>query len=186
LFCGAFSGVGYFQAQWGQGRWLWLFVPGFGVPSLDSSGNLLLMETASPNQQQILDNEHLRLLSIFHYIKGAITALFACIPIIHVVLGLLFIFAPHVFGHGRDQPPAFIGWLFVILGCTFILLGWTFAVLVLIAGRCIAHRKHYTFCFVVACVECLSVPFGTVLGVFTILVLNRASVKGLFNPRPAM
>jgi hypothetical protein len=55
----------------------------------------------------------------------------------------------------------------------FILLGWTFAALVLIAGSCIAHRKHYTFCFVMACVECLSMPFGTVLGVFTILVLNR-------------
>jgi predicted protein tyrosine phosphatase len=30
-----------------------------------------------------------------------------------------------------------------------------------------------------ACVECLSLPFGTVLGVFTILVVNRASVKGV-------
>jgi hypothetical protein len=35
----------------------------------------------------------------------------------------------------------------------------------------------------VACVECLSMPFGTVFGVFTILVLNRASVKELFAPR---
>ena len=143
------------------------------------------MDTAPPNPQQILDNEHLRLLSIFYYIKGAISALFACIPLIHVVLGLLFIIAPHVFGHGKDQPPAFLGWFFLILGSFLILLGWTFAVLVLIAGRCIAHRKHYTFCFVVACMECLSVPFGTCLGVFTILVLNRQSVKGMFNSRSA-
>ena len=142
------------------------------------------METASPNPQQILDNEHLRLLSIFHYVKGGITALFACIPIIHLVIGLVFIIAPHSFGHGSNQPPAFIGWFFVVFALVFILLGWTFAVLVLIAGRCIARRKHYTFCFVVACVECLSVPFGTVLGVFTILVLNRQSVKELFNPKP--
>jgi hypothetical protein len=60
-----------------------------------------------------------------------------------------------------------------------------FAVLVLVAGSFIARRTHYTFCFVAACVECLFMPFGTVLGVFTILVLNRQSVKGLFNPRPA-
>ena len=143
------------------------------------------MDNAAPNSQQIIDNEHLRLLSIFYYVKGAITALFACIPIIHVILGLVFILAPHLFGHGKDQPPAFLGFLFVILGSFLILLGWTFAVLVLIAGKCIARRKHYTFCFVVACIECLSVPFGTVLGVFTILVLNRPSVKELFNPRPA-
>ena len=143
------------------------------------------METASPNPQQILDDEHLRLLSIFYYIKGGITALFACIPIIHVVLGLVFIFAPHVFGHGNDQPPAFLGLLLVMLGGFLILFGWVFAILALITGRCIARRKHYTFCFVMACVECLSVPFGTVLGVFTILVLNRVSVKEQFNPKAA-
>ncbi|MGD0262464.1 MAG: hypothetical protein ABSD29_22085 [Verrucomicrobiota bacterium] len=140
------------------------------------------METTLPNLQQILDNEHLKLLSILYYIKGAITALFACIPIIHVAIGLLFIIAPHVFGHGNDQPPAFLGWLFVILGSFLILLGWTFAVLALMAGRFISRRKHYTFCFVVACVECLSVPFGTVLGVFMILVLNRPSMKEMFAP----
>jgi hypothetical protein len=146
---------------------------------------LQLMDNAAPNQQQILDNEHLRLLSIFHYVKGGITALFSCIPIIHVVLGLFFIFAPHLFGQGKDQPPAFLGWLFVSLGGTLILFGWTLAVLVLLAGRCIARRRHHTFCLVMACVECLSVPFGTVLGVFTILVLNRQSVKPLFNSSAA-
>jgi hypothetical protein len=143
------------------------------------------MDNAAPNPQQILDDEHLRLLSIFYYLKGGITALFACIPIIHVVLGLAFIITPHAFGHGNDQPPAFLGWLFVILGSAIIFLGWAFAILVLIAGRCLSRRKHYTFCFVVACIECLSVPFGTVLGVFTLLVLNRASVKQLFDPRAA-
>jgi hypothetical protein len=144
------------------------------------------METTPPNPQQILDNEHLKLLSIFYYVKGGITALFACIPIIHVVLGLVFIIAPHVFGHGNDQPPPFLGWLFLILGSFLILFGWTFAVLTLLAGRCIGRRKHYTFCLVVACIECLSVPFGTVLGIFTILVLNRASVKALFKQRPGI
>jgi len=138
------------------------------------------MDAAPPNPQQVLDNEHLRLLSIFHYIKGCITALFACVPIIHVAIGLAFIFVPQVFGHGSNQPPTFLGWLFVIVGGCCIFLGWTMAILVLIAGRCIGRRKHYTFCFVMACVECLSVPFGTVLGVFTILVLNRQSVKRLF------
>ena len=108
------------------------------------------METPAPNPQQILDNEHLKLLSIFHYLKGGITALFACIPIIHVVFGLVLIIAPHLFGHGSDRPPAFLGWLFVILGGFLIFFGWTMAALVLTAGRFIARRKHYTFCFVVA------------------------------------
>ena len=113
------------------------------------------METAPPNPQQILDNEHLKLLSIFHYVVGGMAALFACFPIIHLVVGLFLILAPGKFGHGSQQPPAFIGWFFVVFASVFILVGWTLAVLVLIAGRCIAHRKHYTFCFVMACVECV-------------------------------
>jgi hypothetical protein len=147
-----------------------------------SSDNLLVMDNATRTPQQILDDEHLRLLSIFFYVKGGITAVFACIPIIHVVLGLVFIIAPQTFGHGNDQPPAFLCWLFVILGGFLILFGWAFAILALMTGGCIGRRKHYTFCLVVACIECLSVPFGTVLGIFTLLVLNRASVKELFKP----
>jgi hypothetical protein len=144
------------------------------------------METASPNLQQILDNEHLKLLSVFHYVVSGLAAFFACIPIIHLVVGLIFVFAPQSFGPGSNPPPALIGWFFVAFASAFILLGWAFAVLVLIAGRFIARRKHHTFCFVAACVECLFMPFGTVLGVFTILVLNRQSVKELFGAQPVL
>ena len=126
------------------------------------------MDNAAPNPQQILNDEHLRLLSIFYYVKGGISALFACIPIIHLVIGLFLILAPEKCGHGNQQPPAFIGWFFVTFASVFILVGWTLAVLVLMAGRFIAHRKHYMFCSVMACVECVFMPFGTVLGVFTI------------------
>lgn len=139
------------------------------------------MDNAQSNQQQVLDNEHLRLLSIFYYVKGAISAVFACIPIIHAVLGLIMLIAPQVFGHGNDHPPAFVGLLLFFLGTFLILFGWTFAVLNLITGRFIARRTHHAFCFVVACIELLSIPFGTILGVCTIVVLNRPSVKVLFS-----
>ena len=138
------------------------------------------MDTAPPNPQQILDNEHLRLLYTFHYVVSGLAAFFACFPIINLVIGLFFILAPEKFGHGSNQPPAFIGWFLVGLASVFILVGWTFAAFVLVAGRLIAGRKHYAFCFVTACVECVFMPFGTVLGVLTILVLNRQSVKELF------
>jgi hypothetical protein len=42
--------------------------------------------------------------------------------------------------------------------------------------------KHtrYWFALTMACIECLFIPFGTILGVFTIIVLSRESVKELF------
>jgi hypothetical protein len=128
------------------------------------------------------DEEQLRLLVIFHYVLAGLAALFACFPIIHLAMGLLMLTAPQSFhdGHGTG-PPAFMGWMFVIMGGTFIVLGWIYAVCVFIAGRRLARRKSYTFCLVMAGVECIFMPFGTVLGVFTIIVLMRDSVKTLFE-----
>jgi len=37
------------------------------------------METASQGSEQNTDSEHLKLLSIFHYVVGGMAALFACI-----------------------------------------------------------------------------------------------------------
>lgn len=130
------------------------------------------------------DEEHLRLLMIFHYVCAGLAALFACIPVIHLIFGLVMVLAPHVFGTGRNQPPQFLGLFFVGFASVFIVLGWAFAALLAWSGNCLARRKHYTFCFVMACVACLFQPFGTALGVFTIVVLLRPSVKGLFG-KPA-
>jgi hypothetical protein len=139
------------------------------------------METPLPDPRQIIDSEHLKLLAIFHYVAGGLAAFFACLPVIHLIIGVALILAPHKFVAAQRPPPAFIGWFFVIFASCFILAGWTFAIFVFTAGRFIARRERYTFCFVVAAVECLFVPLGTVLGVFTIVVLNRPSVKELFS-----
>jgi hypothetical protein len=127
------------------------------------------------------DQEHLKLLSIFHYIVGGLAALFSFFPVIHLILGILFLVAPHRMG-GNHPPPPFLGWLFVLLGGGIMLMGWAFAVCVILAGRFIAKRRHYVFCLVIAGLNCLFMPFGTVLGVFTIVVLIRPSVKALFTP----
>jgi hypothetical protein len=132
------------------------------------------------------DEEQLRLLSIFHYVVGGLAGLFALFPIFHLVFGLFMVYAPDKFaGHGQP-PPAFVGWLFVIFAVVFITLGWIFAAFVLTTGRFLARRKHYTFCLVMGCIECVFVPFGTVLGVFAALVLVRESVKQLFGANPPM
>jgi len=125
--------------------------------------------------------DHLRLLSIFHYVVGGMAALFSLFPIFHIVMGLFLILAPEKFGAKGDPPPAFIGWFFVVFAACFILAGWIFATLVILTGRFLARRKFYTFCFVMAAVESLFMPFGTVLAVFTLVVLLREPVKRMFE-----
>jgi hypothetical protein len=130
------------------------------------------------------DEEHLRLLAIFHYVVAGLAALISLFPIFHLIIGIVMIVASDKFTGNGQPPPAFIGWIFVVFASVFIAIGWTVAALILTAGRFLAKRKHYQFCFVMACIECLFMPFGTVLGVFTILVLSRESVKPLFGPNP--
>lgn len=137
----------------------------------------------APPPQQLVDrdDEHLRMLSICHYVLAGINALFACIPIIHVGMGTIFILMPPKGGAGGGPPPQLFGWIFVIIGAAAILIGWTIALLVAYAGRCLKERRRHTLCFVVACLMLMSFPLGTVLGVFSLMVLSRPSVKASFE-----
>jgi hypothetical protein len=123
------------------------------------------------------DKEHLKLLSIFHYIVGAITALFSCFPLIHIAIGIAMLCCAF---DGKDAPPKFVGWIFIIFPGFMMLCGWALAVCILIAGSKLARYRARTYCLVIACVECIFMPFGTVLGAFTIIVLMKNSVKELF------
>jgi hypothetical protein len=127
------------------------------------------------------DLQYLKLLSIFQYVVGGLAALFSFIPIIYVVIGMLAVCIPGTFEGEGEAMPLFIGWIFIIIGAVLIVLGWAFSVCIIIAGRSLARQVHYMFCIVMAAIECIFMPFGTVLGVFTIIVLTRPSVKEMFE-----
>src|SRR2546428_12889263 len=129
------------------------------------------------------DKEHLQLLAIFHYVVAGLAALFSFFPLLYTTVGAIFIFAARhgTAKPGEDLPPEFLGWIFTVLGSLLFLMGIAMAVCILIAGRSLALRKRYSFVLVMACIECLFVPFGTILGVFTIVALFRESVKALFS-----
>jgi hypothetical protein len=127
------------------------------------------------------DLEHLRLLSIFHYVVAAMVALFSLFPVIHLVLGIAMLTGQFPETPGKEEPFGFMGWFFVLFASIWIVCGLTFAVCLFLAGRYLSQRRRYLFCLIVAGLACTFMPFGTVLGVFTILVLVRPSVKELFG-----
>jgi hypothetical protein len=111
-----------------------------------------------------------------------LAALFSFFPLLYSVIGGFLIYAAqHPSTNTQEPPPAFLGWLFIVLGAVLFLAGVTIAICILMAGRCLSRRKSYSFALVIACIECLFVPFGTILGVFTIVVLSRESVKASFE-----
>lgn len=108
---------------------------------------------------------------------GILTALMACIPLIHFFIGIALLgWGPA----GSDYAPRVVGLLFIILSVFIIVAGWIFAVLIFIAGSRLKQRRAYNFCLVIAFLECLIIPLGTVLGIFTIINLTRESVRELF------
>jgi hypothetical protein len=129
------------------------------------------------------DREHLRLLSIFHYVFGGLAAVFACFPSLYVLLGAA------IAGGGAAQPDdsgqaaAAVGLMVAGIGGVCVVSAWTIAGLIVYAGKCLAGERHLTFCMVIAGIECLTPPLGTILGVFTLVVLCRPSVKELFEAR---
>jgi hypothetical protein len=129
------------------------------------------------------DTEQLNLLAIFHYVVAGLAVLFSFFPLLYTTVGAMFIFAARhgTAKPGEDLPPEFLGWIFAVLGSLLFLTGIAMAICILIAGRSLALRERYSFVLVMACIECVFIPFGTILGVFTIVVLSRESVRGLFS-----
>ncbi|MBK8286169.1 MAG: hypothetical protein IPK97_15540 [Ahniella sp.] len=128
------------------------------------------------------DLEHLRLLAIFHYVIAGFIAFFSLFPLLHVGMGIAMLSGVMPSnGAANSGDEAMIGWVFILMGGGFVLFGELVAFLMFRAGRCLKQQKSYTYCLVIAAISCLFMPLGTVLGVFTIIVLVRPSVKTLFG-----
>ena len=133
----------------------------------------------TPEQQQATDSDHVRLLGIFHFVGAGFAVLGMGF------LGLHFFVFRAIFtqptNHGFNQapfPP------FLLIGIVYLLFAlWLIVSLLLnlFAGFSLLNRKNRSFCMVVAALNCVHVPFGTVLGVFTLIVLSRPSVRDSFG-----
>lgn len=128
------------------------------------------------------EEKHLDYLKIGHYVVGAMCVIFACFPLIHLFVGLAVVLGGfHMQDDSGNPPPDAFGWLFVVIGGLFFLIGQACAICVILSGRFITRRKNYMFSFVIACLLCALFPFGTILGVFTIIFLTKEPVKALYG-----
>ncbi|MEK6771537.1 MAG: hypothetical protein AABY62_07870 [Pseudomonadota bacterium] len=135
--------------------------------------------------RRILDEEHLRLLALFHYISGGLTILFSCVFIIHLTFLGLLMSSPNLLGPVPSQgpdPQSVLSVIFTIFA-VLIALGIGYGIAQIISGRFLARRRHRTFSLIVAIPNLLLIPYGTLLGVFTLMVLGRESVKNLYTEK---
>jgi hypothetical protein len=130
------------------------------------------------------DVDQIKILAIFHFIVAGIAGLFACFPIFHLLMGISMLTGSFFQGETPTDMPfpfSMFGLMFTIIPAVMIFFGWAFAIALAISGYFLTKKQHYLFCMIMAGVSCIFTPFGTVLGVFTIVVLMRPSVKELFH-----
>lgn len=142
-------------------------------------------------RQAVIDEEHLRLLSLFHYIKGGLTIGFSLFGFFY------FLFITMIMRIGRrtslqsgdfdnEFPFEFFSYFLVIIAVivTFVLV---FGILQLLSAYYMKRSRNRIFSFVIGIIECLEIPYGTILGIMTIIVLSRYSVKQRYDERsPAL
>jgi len=153
--------------------------PGLTVPPQPPAG----MPGPMQNNQDV---EHIRILSICYYVMAGLTALLACFPIFHLFIGVMMLTGGFGSGGGsvhNKEEMQMIGGMFVGISSLIILTGWVLAAMNFLVARRIVKRESRILCLIVAGINCLNMPLGTALGVFTFIVLNRPQVLQSFEDK---
>ena len=122
------------------------------------------------------DLDHLKLLGIFHTILGVLAILFGlAFGILYIALGA----NPNLEVSG-NLSPSNARELLIVVGIVVLVLSSTYGILMIIAGGMLRKHRGYGFCFFVSILDLLGFP-SLILGIFTLIVLVRPTVKELFK-----
>lgn len=138
------------------------------------------MNTSSPfgPLQDQRDTDHLNLLSIFHFITAGLSTLgFGFLILHYLIMSTVMSGAIGNMPNSGPPPPAEI---MTIMKVFYVILGTVLGLAILVnvlSGVFLRQRKHRVFSIIVASINCLQIPLGTTLGVFTLIVLLRESVR---------
>lgn len=129
-------------------------------------------------EQERKDSEHVKLLAVFHFVICGLAILGLGFLCMHYLIMSSVFSNPEMWKgkNGAGPPPEFFQvfrWFYVFMGLMLILA----SVANVLSGVFLLRRKHRMFSLIVAGVNCLQFPFGTALGVITIIVLLRDSVR---------
>ena len=132
------------------------------------------------------DLEHLRLLKICYYILAGTIGLFALFSLIYIGLGALLVSGLIPSNQRSGGDPGVAGLILLGIGLCLLLFALAIAALNYWTGRSLRDRRHRIFCLISACLSLLNMPFGTAIGICTIIVLGRPSVQALFEAPPTV
>lgn len=128
------------------------------------------------------DQEQLKILRICHFIWGGLIAFFGLFGLLYVVFGgAIAVGALPTSRSGEEAAPAIAGTILIVAGLLVTALSLAIAGLNIWSGMNLGKAKSRTLSMIVAGLNCLSIPIGTTLGVFTLMVLSRPTVRAAYE-----
>lgn len=142
---------------------------------------------ALPQHQQQIDDGHIKLLAVFHFVLGGMSLLGLGFLLLHWFIMETVFSNPEMWKHqpGGPPPEQFLAifkvfkWFYLFGGVCIVAAG----IANVLSGIFLKTRRHHMFSLVVAGLNCMFFPLGTALGVFTFIVLLRESVKSAYQNR---
>lgn len=133
------------------------------------------------------DAKSLRRLALAHYAVGVLTLLMALPLILGLCRGTDWLGQaglPRQFLEQMselDVPPELIKQMVNFLVVSMVLMILLHGAIVAWVGWCIAKSRRYWVVFIFSLMDCTYFPFGTVIGIWAVVVLCRPSVKLRFG-----
>ncbi|MEI2433575.1 hypothetical protein RDV84_00685 [Lysobacter yananisis] len=125
------------------------------------------------------DESHLKLLSIFYYVLAALGAL-ALLMAVGITVLLFGYLGAGGAGHDGSVATGDLTVLIVVMALS-VALSLASGILQFMTARRLSQRRGRGLCQFTAAITCLSFPLGTLLGVFTFIVLARPQVRAAFG-----
>ena len=132
------------------------------------------------------DADHLKSLAVAFRVVSGLCAVCVNFAWIYVVVGILSIVSPPASVHStRNDQATFtagFGAVFIFIGFFILAAGYVVAYFGFKTAKSMDQRTNWNLCFGTSIALMLFQPIGLILGIFSLIVLNRPSVKEMFNP----
>lgn len=128
------------------------------------------------------DANQLKLVMVFHWVWAGLMVIGIGMLFLHQHLMNMIMSNPEMWEQSNGGPPpeeflAVFAYVYLVMGITLVLSALVNA----LSAYFIRTRRNRMLSMVVAGLNCLLFPFGTALGVFTLIVLIRESVVELYE-----
>lgn len=137
-----------------------------------------MIETNPIDSKEMEQKNNLELISTFHYVWGGLKLFAALFVLIYVILGAGMLVGGTQTG---EVELMMTGGIFLVVGLFGTLIVVALGIMSILCGKYLREHRNRMFCLVMSGLACANAPLGTILGIFTILEIEKPEIKKEFE-----